>query len=1059
MYLVKAKNAADNEWTTIYDSSDKALCLISQPKRSSEMNQSGSFEFTIYPDSDFYDAVVPMDTFISAFEGTDENHLEETFYGRVLTCEDDFYGVKSVGCEGALSFLKDATVGRVSTDDHNSGLEDQTSPQAFLQGQLAAYNDKVEERKKLFYGGTSGITTSTALFKISDDQDFGSVLESQLIDVYGGFFKITRQQDGTHNLSYVKNYGIDAGTAQTIQIGRNILDKQKHTTGEGVFTFIRPVGKDGVRLGDGVYHGVACNSSNGRSGLYPVGTDAASFDALYARYGFIEKAKSFDDCESTQALATSCSKYVSDYGLDALDKLPMTFDVKLVDFFNANPDVKQIELGANYILTVDSEGRETGFEGYADGDPLQEGQEGLTLTVYSINREYENPENDSIAFYNATYLTAKDYSVILSSMTGSHSGYSGGSSRSGLSGFMASSEAEIKEEQAEESRKVEKRFIDDEDSIGMVVSITENGKVINAGGIWTEIVDAGNKDLLQGTLDVDLVALRSGAVITAINNNEGDETDLTIDFDRLHITGDLIVGSINASGTTLPINGERIKLGASNGSTILLSDRIDVDSDSYIRLKAKTYVNGDLSINGALKIGSKTETQGGEVGELYFRGDQYYDTVMYMGPRAGVDNILTKNILSKSNVEFSLDHAHSVTMSEETTGTNAGKVHAIIGAPVKYTQDPSNRESFFDIAASQTYLDGVAAAEKSGWNSAAAAIAYPGVASGEHLSDTIVVPDTWTATDAQGPTKNISLKLHKSDTSSADAAVTAQYSKDGTNWTKILRINVGNFYVDGWTSAYDEVSIPTTISASAVKQSGTVSVPSATVDAATDYTIGFTMSEPSATGNNNVVLRWGTGSDYTQNPVVLRMRLNDYRDRILELGQNSVEARILGENDNIVSGTLVVSPGATIRLYPATKIGSAYSKDTTNYYVDVSAGTSSNWINLTGSEIADYGFTTDDMQFSGISAYNASINYNGQNAIWIKGNDGNWGIARTLTLNAPQPTHDISCTANVSSIGTNRGSRTSAGSISKSGLEANTYLGFTISCGGTTEQFYIAVNP
>ena len=149
MYVVKAKNAADNGWTTIYDSSDKALCLISQPKHSSEMNQPGSFDFTIYPDSDFYDSVTPMDTFISAFEGSDAEHLEETFYGRVLTCEDDFYGVKNVGCEGVLSFLKDATVGHVSTDENDSGREYQTTPQAFLQEQLAAYNSKVEDRKKI----------------------------------------------------------------------------------------------------------------------------------------------------------------------------------------------------------------------------------------------------------------------------------------------------------------------------------------------------------------------------------------------------------------------------------------------------------------------------------------------------------------------------------------------------------------------------------------------------------------------------------------------------------------------------------------------------------------------------------------------------------------------------------------------------------------------------------------------------------------------------------------------------------------------------------------------
>lgn len=753
MYVVKAKNAADNGWTTIYDSSDKALCLISQPKHSSEMNQPGSFDFTIYPDSDFYDSVTPMDTFISAFEGSDAEHLEETFYGRVLTCEDDFYGVKNVGCEGVLSFLKDATVGHVSTDENDSGQEYQTTPQAFLQEQLAAYNAKVEDRKKILYGSTSGITTSGAeIFKIDDDQDFRSVLESQLIDVYGGFFKITRQQNGTHVLSYVKNYGINAGTAQRIQIGQNVLDKQKHMTGEGVFTFIRPVGKDGVRLDDGVYHGVTCNSSNGRSGLYPVGTDAASFNALYARYGFIEKTKSFDDCETSAALANACNSYVRDYGLDALDKLPMTFDVKLVDFFNANPSVKRIELGTNYILTVDSEGRETGFEGHSDGTPAQAGQEGLTLTVYSISRDYENPENDGITLYNATYLTAKDYSVILSSMTGSYSGSSGGGSyRGGLSGLMASRDAEEQEEQNEERRKVEKRFIDDEDSIGMVITITEDGKVINAGGIWTEITGT-DKTLLQGTLDVDLVALRSGAVITAINNNEADGTSLTIDFDRLNIKSGAVITAINdneADGTNLTIDFDRLNITggtlinvingddpSTTGDLTINAEKIDINGNVIVGTMPdgtagafKTalanittrlfspYVNARdlLTTNGTLRIGSSDGTQGGESGQLFFRGDEYFETVMYMGARTGPGNILIKNILSQDNSgAFSLNHYHDITATEGT-GSNAGKILFTLGAP-RSTEGTTN----FNIAATQFYIDTLAAFEMAlgdaGWS-------------------------------------------------------------------------------------------------------------------------------------------------------------------------------------------------------------------------------------------------------------------------------------------------------------------------------------------------------
>jgi len=52
----------------------------------------------------------------------------------------------------------------------------------------------------------------------------------------------------------------------------------------------------------------------------------------------------------------------------------------------------------------------------------------------------------------------------------------------------------------------------------------------------------------------------------------------------------------------------------------------------------------------------------------------------------------------------------------------------------------------------------------------------------------------------------------------------------------------------------------------------------------------------------------------------------------------------------------------------------------------------------------------------------------------------------------------ISCSSNVRSIGTDYGTRKYAGYISKSGLVANSYLGFTIQAGGSTQTFYITVN-
>ena len=70
---------------------------------------------------------------------------------------------------------------------------------------------------------------------------------------------------------------------------------------------------------------------------------------------------------------------------------------------------------------------------------------------------------------------------------------------------------------------------------------------------------------------------------------------------------------------------------------------------------------------------------------------------------------------------------------------------------------------------------------------------------------------------------------------------------------------------------------------------------------------------------------------------------------------------------------------------------------------------------------------------------------------YVYANDGTNNVARSAYISK-------TVSNSVSSIGTNRGNRTSAGSISKSGLVANTYLGFSIRAAGVTTYYYITVN-
>lgn len=115
-----------------------------------------------------------------------------------------------------------------------------------------------------------------------------------------------------------------------------------------------------------------------------------------------------------------------------------------------------------------------------------------------------------------------------------------------------------------------------------------------------------------------------------------------------------------------------------------------------------------LSATSTLRVGSSGEEQGSETGDFYFQGMEYDRKRVYMGQANNY--LFLGNFLGNAvGTDLSLNHAHAVTMQEITSGANAGKVQATIGNPVAV--DSSERIDFFDIAASQTFLNGVAAAK------------------------------------------------------------------------------------------------------------------------------------------------------------------------------------------------------------------------------------------------------------------------------------------------------------------------------------------------------------
>lgn len=93
MYQVKCD---DN---IIYDLRDEDL-KISSPKLSTEVNKTGTFNFTIPPSNPGYDLIKKLKSIITIYQDN-----QEIWRGRVLNDKLDFYNRKQVECERRAFFF------------------------------------------------------------------------------------------------------------------------------------------------------------------------------------------------------------------------------------------------------------------------------------------------------------------------------------------------------------------------------------------------------------------------------------------------------------------------------------------------------------------------------------------------------------------------------------------------------------------------------------------------------------------------------------------------------------------------------------------------------------------------------------------------------------------------------------------------------------------------------------------------------------------------------------------------------------------------------------------
>lgn len=172
------------------------------------------------------DLVARMVSTITVFQnGT------EIWEGRVLSEDRDFNNLRSIYCEGELSYLND-------TCQPYRRYSDLTIAQ-FLEVVLESHNSRVSDAHKFYVGY---VTVNDESVNTVRETKYEKTMETitNLMDTYGGHIRI-RKVDGVRYLDYISEY--TNVSTQKVEFGKNLLDFTCKWDMSSLCTVLMPVGK------------------------------------------------------------------------------------------------------------------------------------------------------------------------------------------------------------------------------------------------------------------------------------------------------------------------------------------------------------------------------------------------------------------------------------------------------------------------------------------------------------------------------------------------------------------------------------------------------------------------------------------------------------------------------------------------------------------------------------------------------------------------------------------------------------------------------------------------
>lgn len=293
---------------------------IFNPKVELELNQIGSFEFTIYNDHPSFDRMQRLKSIIQVFQ---DGFL--LFRGRILDDIQGFHNEKQVSCEGELAFLVDSI----------QRPYDFTGTPAELFTQFIINHNAQVDADKQFKIGDITVTDPNDYISRSDTEYLNTweSIQKKLIETLGGYIWIRHEEDGVY-IDYLAE--LNFLSPQKVEFGKNLIDLKRETKGADIATAIIPLGAKE----EGSENRLTIVSVNN-------GLDYVFNQEVVDRFGWIFRVQEWDDVTEPGNLLTKGNQALN-------EQMQMLYSIELdaADLATVDRTVESFHMGTKVQVTT-----------------------------------------------------------------------------------------------------------------------------------------------------------------------------------------------------------------------------------------------------------------------------------------------------------------------------------------------------------------------------------------------------------------------------------------------------------------------------------------------------------------------------------------------------------------------------------------------------------------------------------------------------------------------------------------------------------------------------------